>query len=213
MTPKPQAATPKNAEGEHEQTPSPTEVVESSQPSPTEVVNSPAIDYEAEWERAIAYKNNGNDGDVWTCSSRDGGLTWTALEATGLPNPNSGTDALTLADGRHLLAYNHTNRKGPPPLGRSMLNLAFSDDGVTVAQRNEQAVVAVLRELAYALHDLAFRADRRQFLVDHTQRGHDVGDVCQASMNLVGGGAGRTADDQGRADAAFARIKLEGRQR
>ena len=63
MTPKPQAATQKNTEGEHEQTPSPTEVAESSQPSPTEVVNSPAIDYEAEWERAIAYKNNGNDDD------------------------------------------------------------------------------------------------------------------------------------------------------
>jgi predicted neuraminidase len=74
---------------------------------------------------------NGNDGDLWTCSSRDGGFTWTPLESTGLPNPNSGTDALTLSDGRHLLVYNHTNRKGTPPLGRSMLNIAVSEDGRT----------------------------------------------------------------------------------
>ncbi len=72
---------------------------------------------------------NGNDGDLWTCWSEDGGFTWSPLEATGLPNPNSGTDALTLADGRQLLVYNHTNRRGSPPLGRSMLNIALSDDG------------------------------------------------------------------------------------
>ncbi|MFR6034581.1 MAG: exo-alpha-sialidase [Bacilli bacterium] len=34
--------------------------------------------------------------------------TWGKLTSTGLANPNSGTDALTLHDGRHILVYNHT---------------------------------------------------------------------------------------------------------
>jgi predicted neuraminidase len=61
--------------------------------------------------------------------SDDGGQTWDEMRATGLPNPNSGTDALTLADGRQLLVYNHTQRKGPFPAARNMLNVAVSMDG------------------------------------------------------------------------------------
>lgn len=56
-------------------------------------------------------------------SSSDGGLTWGEMTLTDLPNPNSGTDAVTLADGRHLLIYNHTEK------GRSPLNVAVSTDG------------------------------------------------------------------------------------
>ena len=41
------------------------------------------------------------------------------------PNPNSGTDAVTLKNGTHLLVYNHTEK------GRSPLNLAISKDGKT----------------------------------------------------------------------------------
>ncbi|WP_445482310.1 sialidase family protein [Larkinella rosea] len=55
--------------------------------------------------------------------SDDGGTNWTALKPTELPNPNSGTDAVTLKDGRQLLVYNHT------PKGRSPLNVAVSPDG------------------------------------------------------------------------------------
>jgi predicted neuraminidase len=62
-------------------------------------------------------------GKVWQAWSQDRGTTWTALELTGLPNPDSGIDAVTLADGRHLLVYNHTAR------GRSPLNIAVSEDG------------------------------------------------------------------------------------
>jgi len=61
--------------------------------------------------------------------SMDNGKTWSKMEATSLPNPNSGTDAVTLKDGRQLLIYNHTVRKGEFPSGRNMLNVAISKDG------------------------------------------------------------------------------------
>jgi predicted neuraminidase len=62
-------------------------------------------------------------GKVVTAWSPDGGATWGPFQATELPNPNSGTDAVTLKDGRALLIYNHT------PRGRSPLNVALSGDG------------------------------------------------------------------------------------
>lgn len=62
--------------------------------------------------------------------SEDQGQTWSKMTATELPNPNSGTDAVTLADKRQLLVYNHTTKEGEEPKGRNMLNLAISDDGI-----------------------------------------------------------------------------------
>ena len=61
--------------------------------------------------------------------STDNGQTWSPMTATSLPNPNSGTDAVTLADGRQLLIYNHSTKEGEEPKGRNILNLAISDDG------------------------------------------------------------------------------------
>jgi len=55
--------------------------------------------------------------------SVDGGISWTELQLTSLHNPNSGTDAVTLDDGRHLLVYNRSSR------GRTPLNVALSNDG------------------------------------------------------------------------------------
>jgi predicted neuraminidase len=57
--------------------------------------------------------------------SSDGGHTWSEVCLTSLQNPNSGTDALSLEDGRQLLAYN------PSSSWRSPLNIALSEDGRT----------------------------------------------------------------------------------
>lgn len=64
--------------------------------------------------------------------SRDNGVSWSPLVAIELPNPNSGTDAVTLQDGRHLLVYNHSaHRPEQPGYGpRWPLNIALSDDAV-----------------------------------------------------------------------------------
>lgn len=63
--------------------------------------------------------------------SEDYGRTWSPLEKTNLPNNNSGTDAVTLQDGRHLLIYNHVLPPGDEVKGaRTPLNLSYSEDGV-----------------------------------------------------------------------------------
>ncbi|HUG71028.1 MAG TPA: exo-alpha-sialidase [Pirellulaceae bacterium] len=77
----------------------------------------------------LCRNQNGNDGSLWQTWSEDQGKTWGEFEPTGLPNPNSGTDAVTLSDGRQLLVYNHTNRGGSFPANREMLNVAVSEDG------------------------------------------------------------------------------------
>ncbi len=64
--------------------------------------------------------------------STDNGLTWSPLTKTSLPNNNSGTDALTLKDGRQLLVYNHVLPPGKEVKGaRTPLNVAISKDGKT----------------------------------------------------------------------------------
>jgi predicted neuraminidase len=74
-------------------------------------------------------------GKLFQIVSDDGGKTWGPMTAGNLPNPNSGTDAVTLREPvskdptsvgvSHFLVYNHT------PRGRTPLNLAASADGVT----------------------------------------------------------------------------------
>ncbi|MBX3422343.1 MAG: exo-alpha-sialidase [Pirellulaceae bacterium] len=70
------------------------------------------------------------EGVVATSFSDDRGLTWSEMKAIDLPNNNSGVDAVTLADGRHLLIYNHLG-SGVTGWGRrGLLNLAISNDGM-----------------------------------------------------------------------------------
>lgn len=72
--------------------------------------------------QALCRSKQGRLTEVW---SEDAGKTWGAMKATELPNPNSGIDAVTLRDGRHLLVYNPTTRDRTP------LSIATSKDGKT----------------------------------------------------------------------------------
>ena len=62
--------------------------------------------------------------------SSDGGQTWTPVELSDVENNQSGTDAVTMQDGRHVLIYNNfetlpMTKKGP----RTPCSIALSDDG------------------------------------------------------------------------------------
>ena len=75
-------------------------------------------------------RNRDGDGKILSTTSQDLGLSWSELIPISLPNPNSGIDAVTLKDGRHLLVYNHTSRSQGTPRGREMINVAISTDGL-----------------------------------------------------------------------------------
>lgn len=80
--------------------------------------------------QAIFRSMNSTVNTAW---SRDGGLHWSPVVPTELPNNNSGLDAITLMDERQLMVYNHVK---PPPGAdegrgaRTPLNIALSSDGI-----------------------------------------------------------------------------------
>ena len=79
--------------------------------------------------QAVCRSKQGVVAQTW---SKDQGRTWSALTAIDLPNPNSGTDAITLADGRHLLVYNHSGHRATEAKGnRYPLDIALSRDGIS----------------------------------------------------------------------------------
>ncbi len=61
--------------------------------------------------------------------STDNGKSWSEMEPLNLPNPNSGTDAVTLKDRRHVLIYNHI-QPAQTWGSRNVLNMAVSKDGL-----------------------------------------------------------------------------------
>ncbi|MFW2476585.1 MAG: sialidase family protein [Sediminibacterium sp.] len=62
--------------------------------------------------------------------SADGGAHWSKPTATGLPNPNSGIDAVSLKNGVQLLVYNPLKAGANWWEGRSVLKIASSTDGI-----------------------------------------------------------------------------------
>lgn len=80
-------------------------------------------------ESKISALGRTRNGSIFQTWSDDNGITWRDMAMTNLPNPNAGTDAVTLRDGRHLLVYNHTLRNEGSPRNREMLNIAISEDG------------------------------------------------------------------------------------
>ena len=97
-----------------------------NQPEEGEAIQPSILTYADGRLQIICRTRNGQSGSLWQIWSNDNGQTWGKLEPLGLPNPNSGTDAVTLADGRQLLVYNHTNRETG---GRGFLNVAVSENG------------------------------------------------------------------------------------
>jgi predicted neuraminidase len=93
------------------------------------VIQPTILSHEAGRLQILCRSRQGKIAESW---SDDGGKTWSQMTLTSLPNPNSGIDAVTLRDGRHLLVYNPTtpppNRWGGP---RSPLSVAVSPDGKT----------------------------------------------------------------------------------
>ena len=61
---------------------------------------------------------------VFSIFSKDMGRTWGEMTLLEVPNPNAGTDAVTLKDGRHLLVCN------PVEKGRTPLVMMLSEDGL-----------------------------------------------------------------------------------
>lgn len=61
-------------------------------------------------------------GYVFAMDSDDAGRTWGAMRLLDVPNPDSGLDAMRLADGRFLMVLNDV------PKGRTPLTVMLSDD-------------------------------------------------------------------------------------
>ena len=101
--------------------------------------------------------------------------------ALGAPNPNSGIDAVTLEDGRHLLVYNHT------AAGRSPLNVALSSDGeawsaalVLEDQPGEYSYPAVIQAPDGLVH-ITYTWNRKRIR-------HVVVDPAKLAAQPIGGG-------------------------
>jgi predicted neuraminidase len=71
-----------------------------------------------------------NTGFIMEAYSTDLGNTWTPLQKTNLKNPNSGSDAITLKSGLHVLVHNPLGNRPKETEGeREILAVSTSKDG------------------------------------------------------------------------------------
>ena len=73
------------------------------------------------------FRDASDDRRIKRSTSEDGGLTWSPVESTDLPNPGGGIEALVLRSGRLLLIYND---KESSPRDRLAVSLS-ADEGRT----------------------------------------------------------------------------------
>jgi alpha-L-fucosidase len=101
--------------------------------------------------------------------SENNGETWSKLKATQLPNPNSGSDAVTLKDGRQLLVYNPLTAGKNWWEGRSVLKLAISTNGenwqdiytLESHSKGEYSYPAIIQDRNGNIH-LSYTAERKK---------------------------------------------------
>ena len=81
-------------------------------------------------EKKLQVLCRSKQGNVVQSWSNNNGRSWSELSKTGLLNPNSGTDAVTLRDGKQLIVYNPDIPGKEWYNGRSSLVVAASSDGI-----------------------------------------------------------------------------------
>ncbi len=104
------------------------EAIQGSDMKPIYAIQPSILRHKGGRLQVLARTRNGKVATAW---SDDNGDTWSKVTLSDLPNNNSGTDAVTLKDGRHVLIYNNFETLPGTPKGpRTPLSIAVSEDGV-----------------------------------------------------------------------------------
>ncbi|MCL5006364.1 MAG: exo-alpha-sialidase [Acidobacteria bacterium] len=93
-----------------------------SRPVPGIGISQPSVVQLPSGKLVAFFRDGSSDRRIKRSESDDGGLTWSEVRATGLPNPDSGIEALVLRDGHLLMIYNDQAK------GRDRLAVSISTD-------------------------------------------------------------------------------------
>jgi len=134
-----------------------------------------ASEYNVIQPSILTYKNQrlqvlcrSKEGSVIQSWSEDGGLHWGSLNKTALLNPNSGTDAVTLRDGRQLIVYNPDvpgkewfNNRGKLRIACSMDGQKWNDVAVLEDGTNEEYSYPAIIQTSDGLIHVLYTYDRK----------------------------------------------------